>query len=238
MAYTPGIAVINGVKYRPYIGGVKHTFPYYKEQDEHTLLLLHGDSLEDSSMYQVPITNSGVVVSSNQSKFGGKSLYFNGDSYLTISALNLQIDLNNEWTIEFWSRASKQNTSKCAVFYMQNSKNGFVFYSNADENVRLFAGNSGWTFIPVTTVGTEIVDKWTHRAITKKDSTIYCFEDGKVTAEILASGTITMRDTFLIGFRKTSDQYGGYFGYLDEFRISDIARWTSNFTPPTTPYLS
>jgi hypothetical protein len=25
-------------------------------------------------------------------------------------------------------------------------------------------------------------------------------------------------------------------GHMDELRISDIARWTSNFTPPTEPY--
>ena len=28
-----------------------------------------------------------------------------------------------------------------------------------------------------------------------------------------------------------------YYGYINEFRISDVARWTSNFTPPTEPYV-
>ena len=27
-----------------------------------------------------------------------------------------------------------------------------------------------------------------------------------------------------------------YIGYIDEFRVSDIARWTESFTPPTEPY--
>lgn len=27
-----------------------------------------------------------------------------------------------------------------------------------------------------------------------------------------------------------------YIGYMDEFRVSDIARWTESFTPPTEPY--
>ena len=31
--------------------------------------------------------------------------------------------------------------------------------------------------------------------------------------------------------------YGLYLnGMIDEFRISNIARWTSNFTPPARPY--
>ena len=44
--------------------------------DEHTLLLLHGEDLKDSSMHGVTFTNNGVSVSNKQSKFGGKSLYF------------------------------------------------------------------------------------------------------------------------------------------------------------------
>lgn len=236
MPYTPGIAVINGVKYRPYIGGVKHTFPYYKEQDEHTLLLLHGDSLEDSSMYQVPITNSGVVVSSDQSKFGNGSMYFDGSSYLTISASDIGLDFNADWTIDWWGNASKQNGSACAVFYMQNANNGFICYSNSGNSVRLFAGDSGWTFVPVTVIGTEVVGTWTHRAVVKSGSTIRCFEDGILTAEIPVSGSITMKESFLIGFRNTPSYSGGYFGYIEEFRVSDIARWSENFTPPTEPY--
>ena len=34
-------------------------------------------------------------------------------------------------------------------------------------------------------------------------------------------------------------QFGSYpqfYGWLDEVRISNVARWTTNFTPPTTPY--
>ncbi len=34
-------------------------------------------------------------------------------------------------------------------------------------------------------------------------------------------------------------QIGSYpqlYGWLDEVRISNVARWTTNFTPPTTPY--
>ena len=28
-----------------------------------------------------------------------------------------------------------------------------------------------------------------------------------------------------------------FYGYIDEFRFSNIARWTTNFTPPTIPYV-
>jgi hypothetical protein len=35
----------------------------------------------------------------------------------------------------------------------------------------------------------------------------------------------------------TSLNYGLLAGFIDELRISKgIARWTSNFTPPTAPY--
>ena len=58
--------------------GETHTAPSIV--DANTLLLLHGESIVDDSQYANLLENNGVSVSSEQSKFGGKSLYFNGSS--------------------------------------------------------------------------------------------------------------------------------------------------------------
>lgn len=50
--------------------------------DKNTLLLIHGDSFEDSSMYGRTIVNNNTSINSNLSKFGA-CLSFNGaNSYI------------------------------------------------------------------------------------------------------------------------------------------------------------
>lgn len=112
---------------------------------------------------------------------------------------------------------------------------GFVLHSVSGGKLRIFAGDSSWDFIPVTSnVGTIVADTWTHRAFCKSGSTIYAFQDGVLVSTIETSGAITMMPTVMIGVRTVSAS--GFVGYIDEVRVSNIARWTSNFTPPTEPY--
>ena len=66
---------------------------------------------------------------------------------------------------------------------------------------------------------------------------LYAFENGVKKLEITISNTITMKDDMYIGYRATSGSSGGFVGYLDEIRVSNIARWTTDFTPPTEPYV-
>lgn len=211
-----------------------------KAADKNTLLLLHGEDLLDHSMYNVPLTNNGVVVSSEQNKFGGKSLYFNGNSALSVSASILGIDFNGDWTLEWWDRPSIVNPNTALVFRMSSfgDMHGFCCYSPQSGNTRVYAGDTSWSFIPVTNIGSEKSQTWTHRALSKKENRLYCFENGIKTNEVGVSGSLTMSDTIYIGGSRNLPVSfnGGYNGYLDEIRVSNVARWTSDFTLPTEPY--
>lgn len=205
-------------------------------EDENTLLLIHGDSVSDASTYSVPITNGGVSVSSAQGKFGASSLYFNGSSAITISMDDIGLDFNGDWTLEWWEYTTAAASTASAIFCMPNGANGFVSYSPSSGNVRLFAGNGAWGFIAVSTIGTFIQGEWTHRAICKSGTTVYAFENGELFTTLQTSGSLTQTDTLYIGYRATTSYSGYYTGYLDEIRVSNIARWTSSFTPPTERY--
>lgn len=209
-------------------------------QDEHTLLLLHGDTLTDSSIYNVPITNNGVTVSTAQSKFGGSSLYFNGNSYLSIAMSVLGLNFNSDWTLEWWDRPDAGNVYSALVFRTSSTGDmyGFCVYSPSEKNIRIYAGDNAWNFIPMVNIGTDKGQIWTHRAICKKNNTVYCFENGIKTNEVSTSGSLINSNTIYIGASRSmpGSASGGYIGYLDEIRVSNIARWTENFTPPTEPY--
>ena len=204
--------------------------------DANTLLLLNGETLTDTSQYNVPITNNGVQISTAQAKFGNSSMYFDGKSNLLISMPALGLNFNEDWTLEWWEYTPINPGTTSAVFCMPNRANGFVSYSPSSNSVRLFAGNNAWDFIPVTTIGTFIASSWTHRAICKTGTTIYAFQNGRLFDTITTSGTLTSTENLYIGYRATSSNAGYFKGYLDEIRVSNIARWTSNFTPPTEPY--
>lgn len=204
--------------------------------DENTLLLIHGDSVSDESLYSVPITNGGVSVSSAQGKLGESSLYFNGSSAITISMEDIGLDFNGDWTLEWWEYTTAAASTASAIFCMPNGANGFVSYSPTSGNVRLFAGNGTWGFIAVSTIGTFIQGEWTHRAICKSGTTVYAFENGELFTTLQTSGSLTQTDTLYIGYRATTSNACYYTGYLDEIRVSNIARWTSSFSPPTERY--
>lgn len=208
--------------------------------DEHTLLLLHGENLSDSSNYKIQLTNSGVQVSSAQSKFGGKSLYFNGNSYFKINISDLKLDLNADYTLEWFDFPKEKKGYECAVLCMPNGNAGFMAYTPdaGGENIRVFGGNdTNWSYIPTSSnMGVYKGEVWTHRAICKSGNKLYAFENGVKKLELTISNAITMKESLYVGYRATSGSAGGFVGYLDEIRISDIARWTSDFTPPSSPY--
>lgn len=205
--------------------------------DESTLLLLHGESLLDSGFYNVPVQNNGVQVLQTQSKFGGSSLYFDGSSYLTVPLSSLGLDFNSNWTIDWWEYDIGSPQFSSANFSMPIGSAGFIAGSISSGKTRIFAGDTGvWGFIPITNFGNLQSNTWVHRALCKEGSTLRAFENGQIYNTINISGTITMQDVLYIGYRATTSNFGGYKGYLDEIRISNVSRWSGNFSPQESEY--
>ncbi len=108
------------------------------------------------------------------------------------------------------------------------SNNGaYTFYSSSN-------GTSG-DIANAVTFGTVIVNQWQHIAITRSGNSIYLFVDGVLGNTINTSASL-MSNSDLV--RIGSDANGlGFLGGMDEIRISKgVARWTSNFTPPSNSY--
>lgn len=197
--------------------------------DEYTLLLLHGEDLTDSSQYENAITNNGVIVSADQSKFGGKSLYFNGSSaYLQVQKL---LSGSTQFTIDFWAFPTSQKSNTA--------------WSHGGTNVSPVTGGglelySDGTFLYYCNgflihSGTYALNTWQHVALVGYDSTIKLYVNGVLT------GTYTGSYDFanypeIIGANASAFGGENFHGYIDEFRISNIARWTDDFVPPEEPY--
>lgn len=201
--------------------------------DSYTKLLMHMNGTNgsivftDSSASIHSITANGdAQISTAQSKFGGASGYLdgNGDT-LTIPASN---DFNfgtGNFTIDFWIyRASTGNGDFISMTHP-------VLRILIENNMLKFVGGGIDAYLHSGAVPNNV---WTHIAVVRNGNTITGYINGVAGDQPrTASGGIgDATNTFTIGFR---DAY--YNGYLDELRVSKgIARWTSNFTPPTAPY--
>ena len=86
-------------------------------------------------------------------------------------------------------------------------------------------------------LGSIDLNTWNHFAFVRNGDTFYGFKNGTLTSTAKSSLAIYGLGNILLGKRNLNDGLDYFFkGYLDEFRISKIARWTTNFTPPTSPY--
>ncbi|MBP6396684.1 MAG: LamG domain-containing protein [Saprospiraceae bacterium] len=122
-------------------------------------------------------------------------------------------------------------------------------------NRKIMFGIEKLSLGPVGLCGSSIVDDgvWHHIAVVRKASNgnIKLFIDGVIEDEVTSSsatGDISYRnnrptsqpnsDPFLVFGAEKHDYPGSlYFsGWLDEVRISDTLRYSTNFIPPTAPY--
>lgn len=201
-------------------------------QDANTLLLLDGESLTDIGPYSVPITNNGVEVSGAQSKFGEKSLYFNGSSFLTTPSWNLG---TADFTIDWWEYVTGGGFP--TRFHTQyNAATGFLV-TWSDGNSYAGSGASGWNVFAGVKLIDTVLNQWVHRAIVKSGNTWSSYKNGVLfwSGSSNESPYYSQDGKSSVGAYMESDP-NFFAGYIDEFRVSDIARWTSDFTPPTAPY--
>ena len=207
-----------------------------QETDENTRVLISfNNNIKNEA--SSPLVNENVTISSSIYKFKNGSGYFNRSGKIKFNISDLNINLNNNWAIEWWEYPTKAIKTTAATFCVANGKYGFVLGASlSNNNTRIFAGNSEWDFIPVTSIAPVVLNSWTHYSVNKAGSNIYVFQNGVLKSTISTKGTLNMGSTLTIGYRDTSSNAGGYVGYLDDIRISNIARHTSNFSVPVAPY--
>ena len=84
----------------------------------------------------------------------------------------------------------------------------------------------------VATTQQMTVNNWYHIAWVRNSGTVRMYVNGILTTSVANSASHT--GDIRIGAKNANDQ--DMDGYLDEYRISDTARYTGAFTPSTTPF--
>lgn len=214
--------------------------------DSYTKLLMHFEDVEGSTNFidEAGATTSLVgssnncFISTTQSKIGSSSLrVIDGhNNYVTVPASDNYNFGTELFTVDFW-------------VYFESSTIPF-FIGNAS-----YSGSTGWMVgwqnseIKFYINGVNIAasapapafNEWHHIAIVREGTNT---DQTKIYIDGVLGGTGTAGNinstTHNLGIGRGYHDWNQtltFNGYLDEIRISKgIARWTSNFTPPTSAY--
>lgn len=203
-------------------------------------LLLDGASFTDKSRNNYTITANGNVSISNAVQlFGNDTIYFDGNGDYLSTAGSALPSGTGDFTIEGWFNSIRgwQFNSNQTYNFIEGAVGSSVMsffhaYYNGTGQVKL-ANNSngiGVTFDP--SVYNMQPNTWYHIAVTRSSGTVRLFLNGAlVSSGSLTTNFGTTATTYIGGAaRSASLSFYGYIGYLAV--TNNVARYTSNFTPP------
>lgn len=202
-----------------------------------TLALLHFDGdYTDASGYRNSITPGG---SFSSGKFGSCIETRAGVKSVPIIAHNAAFNIGTgDFTIEFWMKANTLNVVYPALIskWRQYDRAYHIQYRTEENCFGLtLSDNVQHNF-------TYYLDRnWHHVALVRYKSVVNFYVDGTSIGRFSFSGLLDSASS-PIGIGDNMDTGAGngqiFDGRIDEFRFSNVARWTSNFTPSNQPYTS
>lgn len=216
-------------------------------------LLLHMEGADgsttftDSSLYARTATALGnAQVDTAQAKFGSAAALFDrGDDAIRFNDTEgLRLGAG-DWTIECWIRPATMDSVEQTIAMKGNS-----ISSASQLEFRWITRNTG-TLLQVSN-GTSVstvsgssplpsAGAWTHMAAVRDGNTIRLFVGGtqQGSGSAITGAANGSSGALYIGSRNESGTLSEYFGgHIDEFRFTKgQALYTSNFTPPTAPFV-
>lgn len=191
--------------------------------------------------------NGNVQIDVAQSKFGGASGLFDGTGdYLSLTDNDDWNFGTGDYTIDFWVRFNNiPTTSTPMFFYSQYFDAGncinFYLWKWATDNKyylqhNIYSGGTWKIYYQINT-WTPSTNTWYHLAVTRKGDTWNFWINGVKQVDYTLSGIAVPDFNAVVTVGSNPAWTTSPDGWIDEFRVSKgIARWTSDFTPPTSAY--
>jgi len=247
-AAAPGVWTLDQAQYFT----ANRLWPIYDPYFNLTTLMLPGNQpsgvtdtnnnvFKDSSSNNFTITRNGNTTQGTFSPFSqtGWSNFFDGTAdYLTAAGANLALG-TGDFTIEFWFYANAYSitTDSSTMFDSRSGGNttGFQIGPVFNATDKLTVGQNTSPIITAST--TYPLNTWVHCAVVRSSGTIVLYQNG-VNVGSVANTTNNSTTTNYIGGGVWQPTAAGatFNGYLSNLRISNTARYTSGFTPPTSAF--
>lgn len=229
-----------------------------KSKTAHPSLLFHFDGENNdvtttsvSAVGGQAISFSGnAIISTSDSKFGESSAYFDGSSSTKISIIENNNFTNfacSDFTIEAWIKIDETSCNQdgpCIVEIGSHAgfnSDGIIFMTGYRNNNWIIWG---WIGVDGANGALPYTDNyitpgvWTHVAMARSNNAFRIFINGIKGSEDTRLSDIVGTDSVIHMGGSYNDAIANQFGgYIDEVRIiKGKALYTSNFTPPTSPF--
>ena len=214
--------------------------------DSNTTCLLHFNNNVTDEKGDISWTANNMTYSTSIKKLGTHSGTFNGSNG-NVSANTSAFNYTGDHTIEFWFYMTN-TTGERICFEVNNPSSGnqgFLcnYHTDADNKYYTYGGytsGQSWDLLAPNEDyhigdpnGSGFANAWHHYAHVKNGNNNQLYLDGVSVASTNDPWTPNVGTTY--AYIGGSTGYHGstaiFQGYIDEFRASSVARYTSNFTP-------
>lgn len=226
--------------------------PVFVGNTSSTKVLLHMDGADASTTFidsnvggaaKTWTAAGNAQIDTAQSKFGGSSGLFDGTGDWVSTPDSSEFTLGNaNFTIDLWFNCNKAGGTDADICGQTDgtAANTSFFIDRASTNVmRLFVSDGvSFTAIAGTTQFTNLLNTgWHHLAVVRDQNVLRLFIDGVQENSIAYTAVIPNQAGNPTVGRRGDSVNAPWIGWIDEFRMSiGVARWTANFTPPTSAY--
>jgi hypothetical protein len=205
--------------------------------DANSIAVLHLDgadastAITDSSPYARTWLSQNAALSTAQSKFGGASLNIAGVSnrfvYSNALAPSIGAIGTGDFTFEAWIRPTSTSSTIVIETRSSSTLNNPTLYMNASGQATYLIGAAA----RITGTTALALNTWHHIAVARSGGISRLFVNGVQEGSNYADTTniVTPSTGPYVGCDYTGAS--NFSGFIDELRISNVARYTTNFTP-------
>jgi len=213
--------------------------------DSYTKLLLHCDGTDGSQTFtdesgKTVTANGNAQIDTAQKEFGTGSGLFDGTGDYLSLVDSTDWDFGTDFTIDCWVSSTNPllGNYQCLLgqYVDDNNFAGVMHLDNNDSIGFMIQTGGVWRQVYLEPY-TFSADTWYHIAIVSSSNSIKTYVNGTQVGSARTGYQTTFASPLYINGRYQATASYLFSGHLDEIRISKgIARWTSNFTPPTSAY--
>lgn len=212
-----------------------------------TKALLHfdtpGNLAQEEAGVRSWVARGNVAFDPSVSRFGAGSAHFTGDATIyTLGGAAPDISAQGDFTAEAWVR--RAGATRNSVFAHRGSQgtasDGWYFSVMANGSLQLVLGVGSFLVFSSPQSGLVPVGEWVHLAVVRDGMTMRAFVNGvqRITGAITGTLEDSTSAPFVLGGEASTgtlpDRW--FLGHMDEFRFSNVARYTDDFTPHNTPF--
>ncbi|NBU70736.1 MAG: LamG domain-containing protein [Bacteroidetes bacterium] len=185
----------------------------------------------DATSRNIVETVGGAGNSSSQKKWGLSSLFFDGSGdYLRIFDSPINRLRQSAFTIEFWVYFNAVRAQ--GIVARGSGSTGWIISTNLYLNLEFITASGSIVSAQVLPIQT-----WLHIAVVREGlgtNQTKLYINGITDGIGTSTQDFNDANTMYIGADKTGGNNA--YLYMQDLRITKVARYTNNFNPPTSPF--